>query len=354
MNSPAAAFAVCLAVVDSACFGLAAVLQHRAVRRTVGRGSLDLGPAQEQHRLGLGQLGALVRRKSWLAGLALILLGGGLHILALILAPVSMIQPIGVLGVPIAVLAAAALTRTRPVAVLTLPIAACVGGVATFVWLSSGQQDGALTGIGGLVFGELLVLVLIGAFVLAAQRMTGWARCLSSAVAGAIGFGNLSALVRGLVGQLAGWSTGSLPLITSATSIMVSGIVVTGLIGGWLVQRACASGPPEVVIACLSVVDPIVAVLLGFGVLGEGRSLGIGVGVGMAGCALLAALGVMGLARFHPEAARRRAGAVPEGDRLDNIGENDAANSDVQQIRTVRSVDFPVSRVSLGAGKESP
>lgn len=361
MNSQAAALAVCLAVVDSACFGLAAVLQHRAVRRTVGRPTLDLGPAQEQphHRLGLGQLGELVRRRSWLAGLALILFGGGLHILALILAPVSMIQPIGVLGVPIAVLAAAALARTRPAAVLTLPIGACVAGVAIFVWLSSGQRDGALTGIGPLVLGELIVLVLIGAFALAAQRMAGWARCLSSAIAAAIGFGMVSALVRGLADQLAGWPTGSVPLITTASSIMVSGIVLTGLIGGWLVQRAYASGPPEVVIACLTVVDPIVAVLLGFSVLGEGRSLGIGVGVAMAGCAVLAALGVIGLARFHPEAARRRVEAVPDGDHLDNGGENDfengAANSgDGQQIRTVRSVDFPVSRVSLGAGKESP
>lgn len=357
MNSQAAALAVCLAVIDSACFGIAAVLQHRAVRRTLGRPTLDLGPAQEQthHRLGLGQLGRLVRRRSWLAGLALILIGGGLHIFALILAPVSMIQPIGVLGVPIAVLAAAALARTRPVAVVTLPIVACVAGVAVFVWLSSGQRDGAHPGIGGLVLGELIVLVLIGAFACAAQRLTGWARCLSSAVAGAIGFGLVSALVRGLADQLAGWSSGNVSLISTSSSIMVSGIVVAGLVGGWLVQRAYASGPPEVVIACLTVVDPIVAVLLGFSVLGEGRSLGVGADAAMAGCALLAALGVIGLARFHPEAARHRVKAAPSGDHLDHGGENCAAQSgDPQQIPTMGSVDFPVSRAILGAGRESP
>lgn len=365
MNSPAASLAVGLAVIDSACFGLAAVLQHRAVRRTVGRPTLDLRPVQDQphHRLGLGQLGALIRRRSWVVGLVLVVFGGGVHILALTLAPVSMIQPIGVLGVPIAVLAAAVLARTRPTTVLALPIAACVAGVAIFVWLSSGQQDGAPSGIGRLVIGELIVLVSIAAFALLGRRLTGLRRCLSSAVAGAIGLGMVSALVRGLAGRWAGWSSGSVSLFTPVSAIMLAGIVVAGSTGGWLVQRAYASGPPEVVIGCLTVVDPMVAVLLGFGVLGEGRSLGIGIAVSMVGCAVLAALGVIGLARFHPEATHRRQKTVHDLDHLDNGLEDPAGNraenqvgdsGHPQQRRTLRSGDFPVSRVSLGAGKESP
>ncbi len=68
-------------------------------------------------------------------------------------------------------------------------------------------------------------------------------------------------------------------------------------------QQAFASGPPEVVVACLTVVDPIVAVVLGVALLGEGvpdAPLPL-----MFGCAAAAAAGVAALARHHPDASAR-------------------------------------------------
>ena len=259
MTSPAAAIAlaICLALVDSACFGFAAVL---------------------------------------------------------------LIQPIGVLGLPIAVLASAALTGRRPALVLAVPIAACVGSVATFVWLSAAQQDRALSTVGDLVATELIVM----------------------------------ALVRGLAQLLAtGWTA----LFSTVGMIMVVGLAAAGLVGGWLVQRAYASGPAEVVIGCDTVVDPMVAVLIGFSVLGEGGDLGTGVRVAMIGCGLLALAGVVALARHHPEAVHRRTGSVrtpfrpirPIRDRTRSQGADFR-----QQHRTLVSADRPAGRVSLGAGKEQP
>ncbi len=355
MTSPAAAItpAICLAVVDSACFGLAAVLQHRAVRLAIGRPTLDLRPAHEQqhHRLGLTHLAALVKGRAWLGGFALILLGGSLHIVALILAPVSLIQPIGVLGLPIAVLASAALARRRPDLVLAVPIAACVGSVAAFVWLSSAQQDRALSTVGDLLLTEVVVMALLAAFAFAARHLGGWARCVSSAVAGAVGLGLVSALVRGLAQLLApGWTA----LISAVGLIMVVGLIAAGLLGGWLVQRAYASGPPEVVIACLTVVDPMVAVLIGFSVLGEGGDLGTSVRAAMIGCGLLAIAGVVALARYHPEAVHRRTGSARTPFRPIR-GRTRPEGADLgEQPRTLVSADRPARRVSLGSGKEQP
>lgn len=319
----ATAVALGLAVLDAACFGLAAVFQHRAVRRAVGRPALDLRPTAVQrrhhHGLGLRRSLGLFRRRSWLAGSGLVLLGGALHIVALALAPVSLIQPVGVLGVPIAVLAAAVLARHRPSAMIAVPIAGCVASIAGFVWLASGQDGGVPSTLGGLLVVEAVITALMIVFVLVSRRLHGWARCLSSALAGAVGLGLTSALIKAITDQL---SHGPATLLTPVGIATIAGLALSAPIGGWLVQRAYASGPPEVVIACLTVVDPMVAVLIGFTVLGEGAALGTGVRTAMAVCGLLAAVSVVVLARDHPEARKRHLGdggvpspvaAVPAG-----------------------------------------
>jgi hypothetical protein len=93
----------------------------------------------------------------------------------------------------------------------------------------------------------------------------------------------------------------------------VAGIAAAVLVGGWLVQQAFASGPPEVVIACLTVVDPIVAVLLGAVLLGEGVATPAETWVLLAGAAITATAGVIALARHHPDAAAARAARIGPG-----------------------------------------
>ena len=91
----------------------------------------------------------------------------------------------------------------------------------------------------------------------------------------------------------------------------VAGIGAAVLVGGWLVQQAFASGPPEVVIACLTVVDPIVAVLLGAMLLGEGAATPARPGCCWCSAAVAATAGVVALARHHPDAVRPRPNAPP-------------------------------------------
>jgi hypothetical protein len=78
-------------------------------------------------------------------------------------------------------------------------------------------------------------------------------------------------------------------------------------VGGWLVQQAFTSGPPEVVVACLTVVDPIVAVLFGVVLLGEGNATSAGHWAVLGAAALAASVGVAVLARHHPDATTRAA-----------------------------------------------
>jgi hypothetical protein len=74
------------------------------------------------------------------------------------------------------------------------------------------------------------------------------------------------------------------------------------------VQTAFASGPPDLVIAGLTVIDPMVGVLLGLLVLGEAvPGFSVPVGMLMAAAGGVAIVGVAVLSQHHPEVLERRA-----------------------------------------------
>src|SRR5690606_20244039 len=56
------------------------------------------------------------------------------------------------------------------------------------------------------------------------------------------------------------------------TILCVVGLIAAALLGMYFVQTAHASNPPDLVVAGLTVIDPIVAVSIGIVVLGEAAS----------------------------------------------------------------------------------
>ncbi|QDP96083.1 hypothetical protein FOE78_09395 [Microlunatus elymi] len=327
--------AIVLAVIDAICFAAAAVYQQRAVRRTVLSDLPTTGADQRfgsstghirQHRLSLRRIPTLVSKPGWLGGAALMVLGGSLHVIALWLAPVSVIQPIGVLGVPIAVLLAAKLAHRRPSRRSVLPILLCVVSIGAFVGIAAEQvSTDRPVPMTGLLITEAVVLLVIGSTILITRRMHGWIRCLSNAVAGALGVGMVAVLMRAL-GQHLQAGSGGIDLgrlFDPAGSAMIGLMILSGAAGGWLVQQAYASGPAEVVLASLTVVDPMIAVVIGLLLLGEGATLTAGATIGMIICGLAAVGGVIALARTHPDAE-----ASPRRQELDIAVHETAEESD--------------------------
>lgn len=319
--------AIALAVIDSLCFATAAVIQQRAVRQTVqGQRSESVGSHgpdashPRHHRLSLRSVTTLVRKPGWLAGVVLTVVGGGIHIVALSLAPVSVIQPIGVLGVPFAILLAARLDRQRPPMAAALPIGVCVASISGFVWLTASHIGGEQpVAVQGLLIAEGVVLAAAVLALVISRRVHGWMRCLVNAVAGAMAVGMVAALMRAIAQHL---QTGE--QILQASTLTMGGLVVLNMaVGGWLVQQAYASGRAEVVLACLTVVDPMVAVLIGLLLLGEGALLAPLTLLGMAACGLAAAGGVIALARSHPGVgpAPHPTPTEPVRDQLTRVGE---------------------------------
>lgn len=291
-SSMGTAIAITLAVIDSICFAAAAVYQQRAVRRTV------------RHRLTLRELVTLPTQPGWLGGVGLATVGICLHVSALVLAPVALVQPIGVLGVPIAVLLAARLASQRPEKATVVPILLCVAGVGAFIWVTAtrvtSDQEVPLR---LLVIAVAVVLAVMAAASLCSRLLHAWTRCLVNAVAGAFGVGMVAALMRALVQHVSS-ETGRVFDLQSLLLVVLMGL--SGAVGGWMVQQAYASGPAEIVLASLTVVDPMIAVIVGLVLLGEGTTLSPTAAATMIGCGLVAATGVVALARTHPQVVERK------------------------------------------------
>jgi drug/metabolite transporter (DMT)-like permease len=298
--------AIALALLGAVCFAGAAVLQHGAVSAGSRRDEDD----RPGKVLSLRGLGEITRRPGWLAGLALAGGGSVLHATALVLAPLSVVQPLGVLAVPIAVLLTALRTDRRPAQGVIVGVLLSITGVAVFVAAAAGTAVSSPPPDQATLIASLIVAGIVLALAALGFARSGWVRCVACAMAGAAAFGLVSALVRAVSQSVVAGDVGPLELPVLAA---VAGIAAAVLVGGWLVQQAFASGPPEVVIACLTVVDPIVAVLLGAVLLGEGAATPADTWVLLAGAAMTATAGVIALARHHPDAAAARAARVDPG-----------------------------------------
>lgn len=283
--------AVGLAVLGACFFAVAATLQHRAV-----------GEATEGRALSMDAFRSLFRRPGWLLGLGSAGLGAGLGMAALMLAPVSVIQPIGIISVPIAVLLAARRSGSRPTRGMLIGIGLSVVAIATFVAITAGTAVTTFTGGSALVLTSAAIAAVVAILALLSRTGPAWLRCAASAGGGATAFGLMTVLVKAAAEQV----VGNLAMITQPSVLaLLAGIVIALAVGGWLTQQAFASGPPELVLACLTVVDPLVAVVLGTLLLGEGAQFAPSTVAMMVVCAGAAAAGVIALGKYHPDVIAR-------------------------------------------------
>ncbi len=284
------ALAITFAVLGALCSAIGAQLQHRGVRTET-----------QESGLRLRTLGRLVHNRTWLLGVAVLTACAVLQILALALAPVTIVAPIVVLALP-AVAILNARTSGEPLdTAATVAVVASTLGVAVFVTLASGHANAvefpsaAVLMACQIIAGAVLLFGAVGAL------RQGIVRCVMLATGAGAAYGLVSVLVRDVTYtfQTEGFA-GVSPL--SATALVAS-----FAIGSWYIQLAYASGPPDIVVGCQTVLSPMVATALAIGLLDETADAGGATGLGMVAGALVAMFGVVLLARHHPEAASRAA-----------------------------------------------
>ncbi len=106
-----AALAVVLAVLAAGCSAMVAFLQQGSLTRVpTEQGATGAGAPG---RVGLRSRRRLAGQPRWLGGWGLIGTGALLHVSSLLLAPIAVVQPIGILAVPVGVILAAHAVRAR-------------------------------------------------------------------------------------------------------------------------------------------------------------------------------------------------------------------------------------------------
>lgn len=291
--------AIGLVVIASVCFALGATGQHLAIHRN----QADTGKQAMTPR----ELLSLLRNPRWLGSTVLIGCGAALHIVALKLAPVTVVQPVGILAVAWSVLLAGRIHGYRAGRVIWTAVGMTVVGIVAFTVLSATYSEDKLGFQLTPVVVATVIIYVVGGVLAAASRWVPLAfRCLLLASAGAVLYGLASALTKTLLGWVGehGWLS---PQVIGA----LLAIIATYVIGGWMIQQAYAVGHAEIVVGSLTVIDPVVAVLFGLVVLGEGEAITALVALGMLLAGGLATVGVVLLSRYHPEARERSAVEVP-------------------------------------------
>ncbi len=243
--------AVFAALLSALCFALGAALQQREALRAT-----DFGVADPR------LLWRLAHRPIWLAGIVADGLSAALHILALSLGPIALVQPLGVTGLLFAIPMVAVLRRQRIRRADVAAAVAVLAGLVALLQLVPATVDTRVSGASVIAAVAVGTLALAAAGAAVAQFKPGRPRALLLAAGAGASFGITAVLVRALLE-----TAGSHSVPTIVTAVVAIGLLIpTGYL---LLQSSYRAGHFAASLATAVVVDPVSAMLGGVPVLSE-------------------------------------------------------------------------------------
>ncbi len=243
---------VLLALASAASYGVASVLQHQAAEHQ-----------GEELALSAGLAVRLVRSPRWLLGNVGDVVGFVLQLLALRHGPVTLVEPLLVTSLVFA-FPVAALVRHQRVP-WAEPAAAVVvtAGLALFLAVARPGPGRGHVPSGQLVALVAATAVVVGALVLMARGAEHRRAGLLLAVAGGVSFGTMAASVS------ITWHTIDAGVVHALATFGPYAVAATGVAGIVLTQAAFSAGVLRLTLPTLTVVQPLVAVAIGVGILTE-------------------------------------------------------------------------------------
>ena len=281
--------AIFLAIIGAVLLSLGAQFQNDAVTKHHAPEPLKL------RSLHIRQILDLLRRPRWLTGTTFLLLAIVFQLAALSLAPLIVVQPVGALALIITSVMNARIYKVRldkktfgAIALTMLGVGAFVTTAATNA-VSTEMSDAKLLQVVGVLV-ALLVFFAV-AFTVSKGRVGPLTYILGAGVL----YGFVASLAKVVLVRI---SQADFDLLTLLAGLSLLGAT---FLGGWFVQNAYASGPPDLVIAGLTVVDPAVAVAIGIVILGEAAGADLTAILGFSLAGLIAMAGVFMLSKVHPQ-----------------------------------------------------
>lgn len=266
------ALGLAAAVLAAACYECGYVLQ-----------ALDARVAPAELALRASLLVRLASQRRWLAGTALSVLGAGLQITALALAPVTLVQPVLAMGL-VGLLALARLRLGERVSATgAVGAAALIAGVAG-ADIANPERSSGVTSVPALV----LLLAPIAFLTLLPYLLRDRAP-VGLAVAAAAGGDALAAVALKLTADAVAVGTLLPAVVAAAAAAVAGGLALTAEMSALRVLPATRVAP---VVLGAQVIVPAVAAVVAFG---EAASalLVLGVGAAGVGAALLGSSGAI-------------------------------------------------------------
>lgn len=253
-------------------------LQHRGVR---AQGSSSSPTSVSGFRALLGQ-------PVWLLGALLIGISIVLQLSSLLLANLAVVQPLGAIGLLVSAYLQARRTRRRLSREKRIGIALCMAGIAAFVVIAIVVGRPEVVTAASLAGVLITLVILLGAAILLLRvRRTA----LATALAAAVMFGFVATLAQIVLTDLLKNGIGPVPIAAGA------GLAAAGIAGSLWVQKAHSQGSSTLVLAGLTVIDPLTGVVLTsvfFGTLAGASGGGV---FGMLIAGIVATSGVLLVAR---------------------------------------------------------
>jgi hypothetical protein len=291
---------ILIALVGAVFLSLGAQFQHRGVELV-----------EERHgsgaRAGLSvkQLLHLLARPSWAIGTVMLGLAILFQLASLGFAPLIVVQPIGAVALVITAIVNARITKVKITGGVLRAIALCVGGIALFVTVAAFVAEEQVIGEQQLV----IILAILGGVVLLLGLTFVFARKRAGAlfyiVSAGVLYGFVATLAKVVINRLGNLMAGIVGgEFEWLTIVCVVALLIAAALGAYFVQTAYSLGSPDLVIAGLTVVDPLIAVAIGIAVLGEAAQAPLWVIPVWAVAGAIAIYGVFQLAKHHPQTHR--------------------------------------------------
>jgi drug/metabolite transporter (DMT)-like permease len=299
--TPTEVLGIPVALVGSVFLALGAQFQHRGVTK------VDAATAPEDKAgLNVRQLLSLARRPSWLIGTLMLGLAIVFQLVSLKFAPLTVVQPLGVVGLVITSIVNARVSHKPLDPASIRAIAFCVVGVGIFVTIASITTTSVPIHDAQL----MVVLIILAAVLVAAALIFAFFRKRFTTIFYIVGAGVLF----GFVATLAKVDIDRIDTIIAEhrglhigdflTVVCLVGLLLAALLGSYFVQTAYSSGPPDLVVAGLTVIDPLVGVTIGIVVLGEASGAPFWAGIVFVLAGIVAIYGVFQLSKHHPQIRR--------------------------------------------------
>ncbi|MGV8969869.1 MAG: multidrug DMT transporter permease [Microbacteriaceae bacterium] len=298
--SPGEWIGIPIALVGAVFLSLGAHFQHRGVG-VVNAGS-ELSATTG---LSLGQIVRLLGRPSWVLGTGLLGLAIVFQLTSLYFSPLIVVQPLGALALVVTAFLTARVTGVTLDPKSIRAITFCVLGIGLFVGIAALTAKSTPIGRTDLIVVLVILGVALSVFGLTFGLFRARIKPIFYIVGAGVLFGFVATLAKVVIGriqtliQVESESGG----IEWLTILCVVALLAATALGSYFVQTAYASGPPDLVVAGLTVIDPIVAISVGIVVLGEAAGAPLWAIVSFMVAGGLAVYGVFQLSRHHPGAA---------------------------------------------------